>query len=258
MPELPEAETIARRLHEVLAGQLLCGHGRLRRVWRYGKCVLFDFDSERMIARLGMTGSLRLNADPGPYTRSIFQFDRALLLYNDIRKFGRIEWSADLPKLGPDILTVSAEQFAQLLVSKTRAIKAVLLDQSFVSGLGNIYVDESLHRAHVHPAEPANRVNSRRLLESIHETLQEAILHGGSTISDFEDPFGQPGGFQQYHRVYAREGVSCTTCGEAILRTVVAQRGTHYCPRCQPQPSPPAAPKQPARRPQRRPRSSRP
>ena len=258
MPELPEAETIARRLHEVLAGQSLRGHGRLRRVWRYGKCVLFDFDSERMIARLGMTGSLRLNADPGPYTRLTFQFDRALLLYNDIRKFGRIEWSADLPKLGPDILTVSPEQFEHLLVSKCRAIKAVLLDQSFVSGLGNIYVDESLHRAQIHPTQAATHVNSRRLLESIQETLQEAILHGGSTISDFEDPFGQPGRFQDYHRVYAREGMPCTTCGEVILRTVVAQRGTHYCPRCQPQPSPPAAPKQPARRLQRRPPPSRP
>src|SRR5215510_7525054 len=111
MPELPEAETIARRLHSVLAGQSLDDHGALHRVWRYGKCVLFDFDSERMIVRLGMTGSLRLDADPGPYTRRTFQFERSRLLFNDIRKFGRIEWSRELPSLGTDVLTIRPRDF---------------------------------------------------------------------------------------------------------------------------------------------------
>lgn len=234
MPELPEVETIARILHPLLAGQKLEEHGRLEKVWRYGKCLLFEFDSERLIARLGMTGTFRIDGQPGAHTRRIFEFERTLLLYDDIRKFGRLSWSTEMPDVGPDALTIDRAALSSRLATHARAIKPLLLDQSFLSGLGNIYVDECLHRARVHPLTPSNRVDASRLLAAIHETLGEAIDCGGSTISDFVDPYGRPGTFQERHRVYGREGRACPECGSAIRRAVVAQRGTHYCPRCQP------------------------
>lgn len=237
MPELPEAETIARILDKRLRGKTLAGRGVLRRVWRVGKCVIFDFDEQQLTARLGMTGTFRLNAEPGIHTRQIFDFENERLLYNDIRKFGRLTWNSPLD-IGPDILTINPAEFARLLKERSRPIKALLLDQSFVSGIGNIYADECLFAAKIHPLLAANCVDGRTLHSASVAVLKEAIRCGGSTISDFFDPLGRSGRYQEKHRVYGREGKPCPDCGTAIVRAVVAQRGTHYCPECQLLPRP--------------------
>lgn len=240
MPELPEAETIARVLDQNLRGKRLQEKGVLEKIWRTGKCIVFDFkgqqQSDQLIARLGMTGTFRLNAEPGKYTREIFDFEGTTLLYNDIRKFGRLLWNFDLKKLGPDILLMDSAKFAERLLDRKRPIKALLLDQSFASGIGNIYADECLFAAGIHPLESANRIDGRKLHQVIVSILEEAILHRGSTISDFYDPMGLPGSYQKKHRVYGRAGKLCPNCGEVIVRGVVADRGTHYCPVCQPEP----------------------
>lgn len=237
VPELPEVETIARVLHRELAGVTLDGTGALKRVWRHGKCVVFDFDGGRMVARLGMTGTFRLGGEAGPYTRETFAFTGRSLHYDDIRRFGRIRWG-ELPALGPDVLTMSSREFAALLGRRTGRIKPLLLDQRFVSGLGNIYADEALHRARLHPLRQAASVNGTALHTAIVELLTEAVEAGGSTISDFVDPLGRAGRFQTLHRVYGRAGLPCPRCGTAVVRTLVGQRGTHYCPRCQRAPGP--------------------
>lgn len=237
MPELPEAETIARILDKRLRGKTLAGRGVLRRVWRTGKCVIFDFDDQQLTARLGMTGTFRLNVEPGIHTRQIFDFENERLLYNDIRKFGRLTWNSPLD-IGPDILTIDPTTFAELLSNRSRPIKALLLDQSFVSGIGNIYADECLFAAKIHPLLAANRVDGLTLHSESIAVLKEAIRCGGSTISDFFDPLGRSGRYQEKHRVYGREGKPCQNCGTAIVRAVVAQRGTHYCPECQLLPRP--------------------
>lgn len=248
MPELPEAETIARVLNEHLRGKSLNGRGVLEKVWRSGKSVIFDFNRQRMIAKLGMTGTFRLNTPPGPYTRATFDFGTDQLLYNDIRKFGRLLWINTPMPLPPDVLAMSTGEFAEQLAKRNRPIKALLLDQSIASGVGNIYADECLFAAKIHPLTPAHQVNGRKLHASILEVLNEAIAAGGSTISDFFDPFGNPGRYQNIHRTYGREGMPCPECGTPIVRDVVAQRGTHYCPRCQPA-TPPSRRQRRAQRP---------
>jgi formamidopyrimidine-DNA glycosylase len=232
MPELPEAETIVRVLRDHLMGQVLPEAGPLTAVSRWGKAVLLHFGTRQLSFRLGMTGTLRLNTQPDSYTRSIYRFGRDTLLYRDIRRFGRATWDQPLP-LGPDILAISPDDFGQRLSQRSRAIKPLLLDQSFVSGLGNIYTDELLYRAAVHPLRPASTVPAVSLLAEARALLAEAIAAGGSTISDFFDPLGRPGSFQDAHRVYGKAGQRCPRCGGLLERILVAQRGTHLCPACQ-------------------------
>lgn len=232
VPELPEAETIARVLDRELSGRALESAGTLRRVWRYGKCVIFDFESARMVARLGMTGTFRLAGEPGPYTRETYRFGERVLFYDDIRRFGRIRWG-DIPALGPDVLSLTPGAFSARLAGRAARIKPLLLDQQFVSGLGNIYVDEALFRSRIHPLRTARSIDGARLYEAAAQLLSEAVAAGGSTISDFVDPLGRPGRFQEHHRVYGKAGLPCPRCGTAIARLVVAGRGTHYCPKCQ-------------------------
>lgn len=247
MPELPEAETIARVLDHHLRGKTLAGHGTLQRVWRTGKCVVFDFGEEQLTARLGMTGTFRLNTQPGIHTRQVFDFEGTSLLYNDIRKFGRLIWGTGPVQIGPDVLAIHPSEFAERLQARKRPIKALLLDQNFVSGIGNIYADECLFTAKVHPLQPAHQVDGRKLHSVVVSTLEESIRCGGSTILDFFDPLGRSGRYQEKHKVYGRAGQLCPECSTPILRNVFAARGTHYCPECQqllPQPSPQQKPVQ--------------
>ncbi len=261
MPELPEVETIARTLAPRIVGRRIASArfasrfvmredperaaARLRgrtviALRRYGKFLSLELDAGVVLAiHLGMTGKLLWNGEAGPHTRAVFDLDGARLVYDDIRQFGRIEVSECLPariaRLGPEPLAISEAEFLDRLKGRGR-IKPLLLNQAFLRGMGNIYVDEALFRARIHPRALAARLGrerARRLHRAIAEVLTAAIESGGSSISDYVDAEGRKGGFQAQHRVYGREGEPCVVCGTPIQRMVVAQRGTHYCPKCQ-------------------------
>lgn len=201
------------------------------------------------IVHLGMTGQLIVSpsSQPAlPHTHAWFELDRAeSLRYIDIRRFGRMEITepsaapalpARMTRLGPEPLEISEQDFIKRLRARKARLKALLLDQRFVRGVGNIYADESLFRAGLHPAALASRLSparAGRLWQAIREVLQEAIAHGGSSISDYVDSSGEAGWFQELHRVYGRGGEPCLNCGARLRRGIVAGRGTAWCPRCQ-------------------------
>lgn len=260
MPELPEVETVVRTVAPHLAGRKildaqfhskhvtpgnrksLAGHvkGRtIKSVKRRGKFIVIELDQGTLAIHLGMTGNLLASGKAGPHTHGVFTLDDGILLYNDPRQFGRIEWSAGAPKrvakLGPEPLEISLEEFQKRIKRRTR-VKPLLMNQAFLAGLGNIYTDESLFRSGIHPLATAANLSAprvARLHQAIRELLTEAIEHRGSTISDYRDADGACGGFQLLHQVYGREGEPCTVCGTPIKKTLVAQRGTHHCPKCQ-------------------------
>ncbi len=260
MPELPEVETIVRTLAPHLQGLEIRGTQfrsrlvfrggpeearslrgrRIEVVRRHGKFIVIELDGGLAITiHLGMTGKLLWNAEPGPYARAVFELGGGRLVYDDIRQFGRIEIGGESPRLarlGPDALLSSETEFTQALVGRRGRIKTVLLDQRRLRGLGNSYVDEALFRAGIHPMTLVPRLSKRRLgklYTAIQEVLSAAIDRGGSSISDYVDGEGRRGSFQERHQVYGKAGEPCPRCGAAIRRIVVAQRGTHYCPKCQ-------------------------
>jgi formamidopyrimidine-DNA glycosylase len=254
MPELPEAETIVRTLapyvkgqrieealfftRRVLAGTMpeLAGRtvGSLR---RYGKHILFELDEGMLLVDLRMTGRLLWKAEAGPYTRARLGFPNGWILFDDIRQFGSFRWLPDRPdRLGPDPLEISPGDFARRLGAHRAQVKRLLLYQRFLRGIGNIYADEILYRARIHPQAPASRLSRARALrlhQAMQEVLRESIASGGSSIANYVDANGRAGGFQRFHQVYGKQGASCPRCGAEIRRVVVAQRGTHFCPRCQ-------------------------
>lgn len=254
MPELPEVETIVRDLAPLLAGRTIlsveivaglvvrtpldaAAGQRIAAVRRHGKFIVLECDRGSLSIHLGMTGKLLVDGARTPYTRVVFHLDHGDLVYDDIRQFGRLEWeAARLSRLGPDPLAVSPGDFAARLRARRGRVKPVLLNQTFLRGLGNIYVDEALFRAAIHPNALCARLSRARVLrlhEAIQSVLRQAIEHRGSSISDYVDASGNRGGFQNLHQVYGREGEPCSACGAAIRRIVVTQRGTHFCPRCQ-------------------------
>ncbi len=214
---------------------------RITRLGRRGKYLLIELDDGGLLTiHLGMTGSLRWRGAAGPHTRAVFDLDDGRLLFDDPRQFGRIEvsdgLSARVARLGPEALEISAREFEERICRRRGRIKALLLDQRLLAGLGNIYADEALFRARIHPLTPASaltRDRLRRLHRAIRQVLREAIAAGGSSVSNYVDADGRTGFFQFSHRVYQRTGQPCLNCKAPIRRTVVAQRGTHYCPRCQ-------------------------
>ena len=272
MPELPELETIVRGLRPSLPGRRVVG-ARLRyralyrrgslpltrlvgrrftAVERIGKNALFRFDpASLMVVNLGMTGRLlvcRRDEKPIDPPRKhlhgrIVLDDRKELRYYDARRFGHIyvaescDFAADL-NIGPDPFEGRPAYLRDRLDHRTAPIKSLLLDQRILSGIGNIYADELLFHAGIHPLTPGGDVaaRSRVLLGSARVVLERAIAHGGSTVRDFGDyrrSDGSRGDFQRYHAVYGREGEACYECGIGIEKIVVGGRGTHYCPRCQ-------------------------
>lgn len=264
MPELPEVETTARFLRPQLVGrtithvhlgwprhtpdpddllETLPGH-RIEDVGRRGKYILFylEPDDRMLLIHLKMSGRLDLvppDSEPDRHAHTVLTLDdRQLLRFSDVRKFGRVLLLADpdqlLGRLGPEPLsdTFSAAELAGALAKRRRAIKPLLLEQSFIAGIGNIYADESLFRAHIHPRRPANSLTSSEVLAlyaSIRQVLTEAILHQGTTL-DWVYPDGS---MQDRLRVYGRQGEGCVECGGPVERMVMAQRGTHFCPQCQ-------------------------
>ena len=269
MPELPEVETIVRGLREKLIGRqirsvqvrtptllrspLITFRKQLtgaiiRKIERKGKFILIGLgNGSRLIIHLKMTGQLLLIPEGRPvdkHTHLIFNLQpRDLQLrYRDVRKFGFLglltpgqEWP-QLADLAPDPFDLTARDFYERLQQKKRAIKPLLLDQRFISGLGNIYVDESLFRSRIHPLTSSQTLNwdqARALHRRIRQVLREAIKAKGTTVSDYRGPEGIVGGFQHYLRVYDRQGLPCPTCRNPIHKTRVGGRGTHLCPVCQ-------------------------
>lgn len=277
MPELPEVETVVRLLRPDLVGREVRGvraswrrtlgglapqelerrlrGARMTRVRRRGKYILVELERAGrpcglLRAHLRMSGRMHVadaRADLGPYVRASLLLDDGRALYFvDVRKFGRLEHveeeGAGLEDLGPEPLgeDFSPEWFVAELRARRRTIKPLLLDQRFLAGLGNIYVDEALHRARLHPLRRSDRIARGAALSlrtEIRATLEEAIQREGSSFDTFyRTPEGRPGSYQHQFRVYGREGEPCRSCGSSIRRIVVGQRGTHFCPRCQPRP----------------------
>jgi formamidopyrimidine-DNA glycosylase len=258
MPELPEVETIVRELRPRLTGRRIiaaeilhprivrfskvdvssaAGGRRIEEVARHGKFILLRLDVGWITIHLGMTGKLLFDGQPGPHTRGIFTLEDAVMMYDDARMFGSIEWTPEpvrTARLGPDALT--SPDLAPSLLRRKAPIKAALLNQSVFSGIGNIYADEALFRAGIHPARRADRLSAlraARLVAVVRELMAEAVEFRGSSVSDYVDTEGRAGSFQNRHRVYGREGLPCVQCGAIVRRIVLAGRGTHYCPQCQ-------------------------
>jgi formamidopyrimidine-DNA glycosylase len=224
-------------------------------VHRTGKHLVYELSSYQVtgeakadaqwIVHLGMTGRLLVttpDAPSAPHTHARLRLESGLeIRFVDPRRFGRLEFR-ELKKgngfeaQGSEPLTIASEPFAALFHGRKLAIKAALLNQTLLSGVGNIYADESLFRAGIRPRRAAGRLTRaelERLRVELKAVLEDAIRRGGSSVSDYVDAEGVRGFFQLEHRVYQRTGEPCLVCGEPIRRIVVAGRSTHYCPRCQ-------------------------
>jgi formamidopyrimidine-DNA glycosylase len=256
LPELPEVETVVRSLQSirgrrilntevrqkrVVRGELegLVGR-RIRAITRRGKFIVLELDRGFLLVHLGMTGKLLVDGEMSKHTHVIITLDRGVLLYTDSRQFGRVEYSAELPdrvaKLGPEPLLVSFDEFVATLRARKAQMKALLLNQKFLAGIGNIYADEALFRAGIHPrtnSASISKPRARKLYDAIQEVLHAAIRAKGSSISDYVDSEGKRGSFQHEHLVYQKHGNPCAKCGSPIRRTLVSQRGTHFCSKCQ-------------------------
>jgi formamidopyrimidine-DNA glycosylase len=268
MPELPEVETVARALRPKLLGAVvrsvsvlessIVRHGpkglgsklrgrKLQAVRRHGKRLTFDFGQDLGLnVHLGMTGNLLLMHPGSPrekHTHLVFRFQGGLpeLRFVDPRRFGGV-WLGEPSSgrfsagLGPDALAVGLREFRSIF-SRNRQAKALLMDQGTLAGMGNIYCDEALFRAGVHPLTPGAALTRDQvglLHRNMKKILKHAIAAGGSTIRDYRDSDGSDGSFQLQHFVYGREGEPCLRCRTVILRTQVASRSTHLCPVCQP------------------------
>ena len=237
---------------------------RIEKVERYGKFMLLrlsaqantggpsengDTEAGSLLVHLGMTGQLAPCAAAQPcakHTHVWFGLDDGReLRYTDPRRFGRMAYltgallAEELTVFGADPLLVSAEEFASRIRSRNAQIKALLLDQSVLRGVGNIYADESLWRAKIHPMRRGAELSKKQaqvLRRVLQDVLRKAILARGSSISDFLDAEGQPGEYQRHHRAYGREGKRCYRCGATIRRAIVAGRSSYFCPKCQPAP----------------------
>jgi formamidopyrimidine-DNA glycosylase len=274
LPELPEVETVKRTLNELVIGKTIKNvevrwpniirrpsdlnqfkarmiGETLHDVRRRGKFLLFCFDDVVLVSHLRMEGRYQLDPEHDPidhYTHVIFHFtDDTALRYRDVRKFGTMhlfnkgeEWKhLPLSKLGlePLSLELTTGYLAHAFEHTKRSIKQVLLDQTIIVGLGNIYVDESLFKAGIHPLTAASELTEaqlERLKKAIVETLGDAVELGGSTIRTFVNSQGHMGLFQQQLTVYGRAGEPCVHCGTPIEKIKVGGRGTHFCPSCQP------------------------
>lgn len=223
---------------------------RIEAIDRRGKFIILSLSRNYLLIHLRMSGDLRVEKSPDaksrktvnqPHDRWILTFkDGWRLVFNDARKFGRIWLVADalefLRDLGPEPFSkeLTPQRFHAMISARNRQLKPLLLDQSFLAGLGNIYTDEALHMAGLHPLTPANKLSqkqSKKLLISIRAVLKEGIRRNGASI----DWVYRGGDFQNHFFVYQREGEVCRKCGTIIHRITVGQRGTHFCPVCQPE-----------------------
>lgn len=272
MPELPEVEITRRMLRPHLVGRrieqvftaprsyfFLTPPATLRNNLvgrsvvefdRHGKYLLAQLDNHStLLLHLGMTGQL-FTVKSGPNTRDWdhvhlrLQFEGGghEVCFRDVRKFGKVKWlkpgaqDARVTRLGVDALSATPEHLHEAVRARRIPIKTLLLDQSVLAGIGNIYADEALFIAEVKPTKVARRVTAaecERIVKATHQVMAQAIQAGGSTIRDFMAPDGQAGSYQDQRLVYGRTGDPCPRCKTTIRRVVLATRSTHYCPQCQ-------------------------
>jgi len=264
MPELPEVETFVRQLKPALVGKTILSADlrwnrtlaapapkkfreqivgqKIKDVSRRAKYLVFQLSSFQLLIHLRMSGDLLIkNSTIGPekHDRLVLKLSgNKSLIFNDTRKFGRVWLTANqedvLGKLGPEPFSkeFTPQWLHTALHTRKRQLKPLLLDQTFLAGLGNIYTDEALHMAKLHPVAASDSVTAQQaeaLHEAIRKVLKAGIRRNGASI-DWAYRGGQ---FQNYFRVYDREGTACPVCGTEIRKLIVGQRGTHVCPNCQ-------------------------
>jgi len=277
MPELPEVETVAQGLRKRALGRRIVSveirHAsvivgsveefistlqgrRFAKVSRTGKAIAVEMTAEDgsasrfLLVRLGMTGQLIVapqDAPVEPHTHVFMRLDdgREELRYRDARRFGKLrsmtleEMEKVMGSLGPDAQRVTEPHFLAAMKGRKGAIKSWLMNQSFVAGLGNIYADEALFEARIHPLTQPGRVSTgkaRELYKAVRKVLDHAVSLGGTTFSDYMDIEGRPGAFLSKLKVYQHTGEPCKRCKHAIRRIIVGGRSSHFCPHCQPKP----------------------
>lgn len=272
MPEMPEVETVRRGLQAQVKGRKIT-HVEIRYqalitgpvdqfiefttgaviedIGRRAKFLLIHLNNGyTIISHLRMEGRYRISADPSAidkHSHAIFTLDNGeKMIYNDVRKFGRMQlWptaelanNKSLKKLGPEPLSkeFTFDNLKPRILRHRKDIKTVLLDQSVMSGLGNIYVDEVLWKVKIHPETSANHLNDteiQKIIDASNEEMKLAIKSGGSTVRSYIDSTGHKGNMQNNLKVYGKEGTPCPRCGTEIQKIKVGGRGTHFCPKCQ-------------------------
>ena len=267
MPELPEVETVTNSIKKHLIGKSFDSistpwlktlynfsktdfdskikNKKIINIYRRAKFIVFNFDDCIMTVHLRMTGKLyvvpELDSD-AKHISAILAFEDKFLIFEDTRKFGRFYLYENLDclndKLGPEPLSdgFSEDWLYKSLQSRSRQMKSLLLDQSFISGLGNIYVDESLWHAKIHPLRKSDKVTrheSRKLVFAIKTVLSNSIKQGGTTIRDYTYDYSYVGNYALNLKVYGRNNFKCERCQSIIIKYKVAQRGTYVCPECQ-------------------------
>lgn len=272
MPELPEVENVRNGLKQLITGKTI---RKVRVLWtniikdpavpefkkriegqkiedirRQGKFLLFILTHDVLISHLRMEGKYRLEGPDVPLTKHthvVFELDtEEELRYLDVRKFGKmslvekekLEAHPSIRNLGPEPEdeTLDTDHLAEALKKTERLVKACLLDQTIVAGIGNIYADEILYDAYIHPerkGKDLDRNEIKRLRDSIVSIMNKAVEKGGTTIRTYSNAYGAEGSYQEYLSVYGKTEEECPRCHHAIQKIKVAQRGTHYCPECQ-------------------------
>ncbi len=272
MPELPEVETIARGLRSSLVGRTIqavtvnwprtvaqpsldefkagIAGRRVQSVGRRGKYLVVALDGGCLLIHLKMSGRLRVEPAAEPvedHTHTIFHLDDGTeLRFQDVRKFGRVHL-VERPEnvtdaLGPEPLDddLSLDRFRGMLQRRSGRLKSLLMNQEFIAGLGNIYADEALHAARLHPLRGADSLSPQeqlRLYQAIRHVLRGAVTGRGTTLDDggYRDAQGRAGAYQDRLAVYRRTGEPCPNCGTPIERSIIGGRSSHYCPHCQPE-----------------------
>jgi len=266
MPELPEVETIKRELEKAVLGKKItevCVHNSvvirepsadkfkkelsgviIKNILRKAKVLILELSNGKsLVIHLKMTGQL-IYPGNGKKTRVSFKLsDGKTLDFNDQRLFAELRLLDDwhnlkfIQRLGPEPFDLTVDKFKEMLTPKKTKIKPLLMDQTFISGVGNLYAAEALFRAKIHPERPAASLSDKEkelLFKEIKETLSEAIKYKGSSVDQYVQLSGDPGDYERYHKVYGREGKPCLVCKTAVKRISLGGRGTYFCPKCQP------------------------
>lgn len=273
MPELPEVDTIRRGLAQTICDQRIkriivrerrlrwpvckqlgtqLTNSRINNIQRRAKYLLIETTQGHLIIHLGMSGCLKVVPHNTPIEKhdhiDFILSNKHTLRYNDPRRFGCVLWTDQPPDqhrllatLGPEPLepAFNCEYLYDLCQQRRCSIKQLIMNSKVVVGVGNIYVNEALFLAGIHPSQPANQLQDtdcQQLIDSIQIVLQQAIDAGGTTLKDFKNATGKPGYFQQQLNVYGKGDEPCPTCDNPIQRQMMHQRATYFCPHCQPQP----------------------